>query len=414
MNRALILLAALLFAGAWIGEAIIQDSGYVLIAYKNTSIETSLWVMAALLLLGFALIHWLLNVVTHFRSPVQRLRQWSNARSERKAQARSTLGLKAAANGDWWKSRRLLAQAGNLSSAPTLFYIEAARMAAKDGDDKECRNLLELAASTNPDVAALVQQISAELDIKLGHAERARITLEQIIKKTPNNAQSKALLCEVLEQQQAWPALAPLIPELRKSNIISEEHARKLRRKYATAALNAASGEVETLNKAWEALSFEAQQEISTKLTYIRLLSKLNADHRIEQLLKGWLNKQWDEELILIYSELRLDNSGDQLLTAKNWYKTHPESAALELCLARLSRTSQLWGAAIQHYRKSLALEAKTATQLELVQLYLQLGEIDDASALLSSANSQLNLPAPNDKDRSSRLEVIKMQATKA
>ena len=407
MKSLLIILAVLLFAGAWLGEAIIQDSGYVLIAYQNTSIETSLWVMAALVIIGFGLLHWLVNLVTHFKSPAARLRQWRQGRNERKAGAKAIEGLKSGSSGDWWRSRRLLSQAADLSSAPTIYYIEAARMAAKDGDEKECRRLLDMASQSDAGVEQLVQHVGAELDFELGHAERARVSLEQMIKQAPNNTQNKALLCQVLEQLQDWAAIAPLIPELRKANALSEEQARRLRRKYATSILEARADDLDALNKAWESLSFDAQQELSVKRAYIKQLTVLGAQNRAETLLKGWLNKAWDEQLLLTYSELSTGDPKEQLQTAKRWLQTHPESAALELSMARLSRRNELWGAAIQHYRKSLSLEASKTTQLELADLYLQLDEASEALKVLSSANDALKLPAPTEADRQTRLELL-------
>ncbi|WP_315981429.1 hypothetical protein [Aliamphritea spongicola] len=50
MKKLLILLLILLFAGAFIGQLMIQDSGYTLIAYNNVTIEMSLWVFLIVLL----------------------------------------------------------------------------------------------------------------------------------------------------------------------------------------------------------------------------------------------------------------------------------------------------------------------------------------------------------------------------
>ncbi len=412
MKRTLSLLALLLFGGAWLGEAMTQDSGYVLIAYKTTSIEMSLWVMTAITLISFALLHWIINLVTHFRSPAQRLREWRHARSELQSGSKAIQGLNAGAQGDWWKSRRLLTQAGKLSSAPTLYYLEAARMAAKDGDEKEVQRLLALIKNTDSSVDLLVKQTAASLDLELGHVERARASLEQLSKQMPNNSQIKLLLLNALEKLQDWDGVKVLIPDLRKSNMLSETRARDLRRKYATTALNTAATEVEPLNQAWENLSFDAQQDISVKRIYIEHLISLSAVNRAETLLTDWIAKQGDDKLILLFSELVSDDAHAQLQAAKRWAKSHPDNAAMELCLARLSRRAGLWGASIQHYRKSLELDPNQNTEMELAQLLLEFGESDEATRLLENSKQHLKLPAPSEQDRKSRHELLSQKST--
>ncbi len=41
MKRIFILLLVIMFAGTWIGQKMIQDSGYTLISYGQTTIEMS-------------------------------------------------------------------------------------------------------------------------------------------------------------------------------------------------------------------------------------------------------------------------------------------------------------------------------------------------------------------------------------
>ena len=76
MKKLFVLLLVILAAGAWIGQLMVQDPGYVLIAFNQTTIETSLWVMLVIGVVGFLLAHWLLNILTNAMMPVQRLRNW--------------------------------------------------------------------------------------------------------------------------------------------------------------------------------------------------------------------------------------------------------------------------------------------------------------------------------------------------
>lgn len=69
MKRFFMILLILLLAGAWLGQLMVQDPGYVLLAYRQTTIETSLWVLALMAILAFAVLHTLLNLLSRARVP---------------------------------------------------------------------------------------------------------------------------------------------------------------------------------------------------------------------------------------------------------------------------------------------------------------------------------------------------------
>lgn len=416
MRRFLVLLVILLAAGAWLGQAMVEDTGYVLLAYKQTSIETSIWVLVIALILIFALLHLTLNIFTHIRSPIHALRDWNQARTERKAEAKAHQGLMARAEGDWWRARRLLLQAARTSHTPTIYFLEAAEMAARSGDEKELSRILDDALKAAPDAASAIQFSRAEFELRLGHQGKAEALTEQLLQHQPNNPQVKAVQAKLLANQQSWQALYPMIADLKKSGAIDDRTAQSYRRQAGTALLDQAADQyaelppeqlATELRKCWGGFSYETQQDTNVRLRYVQLLTDCSASQEVEKLLSGWLSKSWSEELLLRYSELNSSNPAEQLKTAKAWLKQQPNNAALELCLGRLSQRAQLWGAAIQHYNRSLELEPHAQTLLELSDLHLNLGEADKAAALLRGYNRPLNLPAPSAADRETRKSLV-------
>lgn len=416
MRRFLVLLVVLLAAGAWLGQAMVEDTGYVLLAYKQTSIETSIWVLVIALILIFALLHLTLNIFTHIRSPIHALRDWNQARTERKAEAKAHQGLMARAEGDWWRARRLLLQAARTSHTPTIYFLEAAEMAARSGDEKELSRILDDALKAAPDAASAIQLSRAEFELRLGHQGKAEVLTEQLLQQQPNNPQVKAVQAKLLANQQSWQALYPMIADLKKSGAIDDRTAQSYRRQAGTALLDQAADQyaelppeqlATELRKCWGGFSYETQQDTNVRLRYVQLLTDCGASQEVEKLLSGWLSKSWSEELLLRYSELNSSNPTEQLKTAKAWLKQQPTNAALELCLGRLSQRAQLWGAAIQHYNRSLELEPHAQTVLELSDLHLNLGEAERASALLRGYNRPLNLPAPSAADRETRKSLV-------
>ena len=404
MKRFLLLLAALLLIGAWVGQAMMDDSGYVLIAYKTTSIETSIWVLLIAITVLFALLHWSFNLLSNWKSPAERLRRWSEARSDRKSGEKIIAALESEVSGDLWKARRLFLQAAEQSRAPALLFRQAARLAADQGDLKEANRILQKATKSVPDAEDAYLLEMARMDLKAGQHEKAHEMLRKLQKHHGNSTAVNRELVTLFAAQHQWNEMLPLLPELSKRNAIAPEDLKALRRDAAIAKLEAMNEpSLDTLNEVWGDLSYDAQKDKVVRRNYISQLTQLGDTASALAQLQKWIASDWDEDLVIRYGELRGENPEQQLTQAKGWSKAHPDNAALELTLARLSRRVELWGAAIGHYKQSLAVSAHAQTLLELAELLMQLGENQQATELLKSKNSPLKLPVPSDLDRETR-----------
>jgi len=412
MKGLLTILAVLLVAGALLGQAMVEDTGYVLIAYKQTSIETSIWVLCIATILLFTLLYFTLSILTHIRSPITSLRDWNQTRLERKAERRAHEGILARAEGDWWRARRELLQAARTSHTPTIYYLEAAEMAARNGDEKEVGRILDAALKAAPEAKEAIQLSRAQFETRLGHTDKAAELLQDLVKQQPKNLQVKQLQAKIYAEQHNWSELYPLIAELKRNKLINDSEATRYRKDAATGLLEAVDKEhaarpiahrVTELNKQWSAFGFETQQNTQVRQEYLKCLLHLGEFDSAEKMIGDWLSKDWDETLLLRYSELKASDINAQLKRAKSWLKQQPDNAALELCLGRLSQRAQLWGAAIAHYKRSLEIEPHAQTILELSDLYLNLGEQHQATQLLRGYNKPLNLPAPSAEDRETR-----------
>ena len=408
MKRLLLLLCALLIIGAWAGQAMTEDSGYVLIAYKNTSIESSLWVLLIATTLLFALLHWLINLMSHWNSPVERLRRWSEARSERKAGSKATQALEAEITGDFWKARRLFLQAAERSKSPAILYRQAVRCASEQGDEKEVHRILTSAIKAVPEAAPSFLLEQVRWDIKAGLFERASETLHTLNKRIKSSSVINREWATLHAARHNWDALLPLLPDLQKQKALSPQDLKDLRRSAAIAkmAQETETPSTEAVNKAWASLSYETQQDVDVRRAYIGHLTELGDHAGAAAQIKAWLNKHWDNDLALRFSELHFEEVESPLNDAKKWLKSHQQNAAIELVIARLSRRNELWGAAITHYQQSLTLNPQLQTIIELAELYLQLGDMSEASQLLSHQNAPLALPIPSEAEREIRKRI--------
>ena len=106
-------------------------------------------------------------------------------------------------------------------------------------------------------------------------------------------------------------------------------------------------------------------------------------------LLAAALERQWDERLVLLYSEARDSQPAAQLETAEEWLARHGESPALLLTLGRLARRNRLAERARGYLEKSIGLGATAEAHAELGMLFEEAG---DSARALSHCRQALEL----------------------
>ena len=112
---------------------------------------------------------------------------------------------------------------------------------------------------------------------------------------------------------------------------------------------------------------------------YCRYLLKQHNDTEAESILRRCLRKQYNEQLIEIYG--LINSSDNQLKFAESLLKERSHSAALFLCLGRLSKTQNLWGKAKIYFEQSLEFGATPTAFIELGKLLEQLNDKPSACA---------------------------------
>ena len=410
MKKLFVLLLVLLAAGAWIGQLMVQDPGYVLIAFNQTTIETSLWVMLVIGVLGFLLAHWLLNILTNAMMPVQRLRNWRDRRNHSVSQRKTLKGLMALSEGNWVKAQRQLGQAAERSEVPLINYLAAARAAHEQGDDKAADDLLQKARVATPQAEVAVGITQAQIQLARGQLEPCLANLLKLRKLAPKNTYVMRLLKDVYANLQDWDAIAKLLPELKKSQAVRDDKLVALERQTYMNLLNHSLEQlpVETdnasrhsvLDQAWQKLPQNLSGEPALIRRYIELLISINAEPKAEQVLREMIAKQWNEELVNLYGRIVGQDLKKQLKVAQGWVKNHPDSPDLLLTLGRLSLRNQVWGQALSYFEQSFAIQPSQETLAELSRLLRHLGEVEKARDLMQEnlavvADDLPELPQP-------------------
>lgn len=427
MKRVFLLLLIALVLGAWTGQMMLTDAGYVLLAYNQTTVETTLWVFLVGLIIAFTLLHVLFNLLFNLKLPTGKWRLWRSASRQRNARKKTLQGLLALSEGEWQKAQMALTRSAQDADIPLINYLAAAKAAHENGDSESADSLLKKALEVTPDANLAINITQAQIQISRGQHEAALANLLKLRRKQPRNKQILSLLADVSSQLHDWQGVADILPALRKQKALPSEQLENLERKTLMALLqkerNPAAGsapepeqQVRHLQSLWVTLPETAANYDEVVAEYISLLIEAQGHKPAEALLKQRLDKNWSEKLIPLYGLLNLPKPRKLYQQAQQWLSGHEQSAGLQLTLARLACRCELWTEAVAFYEASLAIEPDLQVCAELARLHHQLNQPDRAAQVMNKAFSNVSeqLPSMPSPKPALTAETSEAEASKA
>lgn len=390
MKRLAVFLILLLLVVGFLGWAISQDAGYVLISYDRFRYESSFWIfvgsVAALWLLA-VVVHWTLGVLHASGALVN---PWSRRHHARRIAKASRSGLRELAEGQWSQALGHLRTAAEHDRQPLVHYLGAARAASELGEYEQSDELLRKAREREPEAGLAVGLTQAQLQIARGQYAEARASLDALHNEHPRHPQVLILLQQLHVQLQDWPALCRLLPELRKHRVLPPARLNDLEVLAWTAALEQAgqaqlvpSDEArQGLEQRWQTVPGSLRNEPAIVRAYADGLSRLGAQDKAEEVLHVAIKRQFDNRLVERYGRVEGRDPARQLANAEGWLKAQPDNAELLLALGRLSLRNALWGKARDYLEASLVIEHRADTCAELARLLAQLGDNERSNRL--------------------------------
>jgi HemY protein len=369
----------LLFASVWLGIQLHDDPGYVLIVLRHWSIESTVWIATAAMLLAFILLHLLFlsfGKITHFPKAFH---HWASRRRALRAHNKTTQGLIAFSEGYWKAAKSHLIEALPNTETPLINYLIAARAAQELGDTKLRDNYLREAQQSMPDAKIAVELTQAQLQLAHHQWEQALATLRHLHDLAPRHPYVLKLLARLYESIHDWQHVITLLPELTRNHALSTNDLQALTYRAYEGAL-----QHHVQHHTWDALD-DLMNQLPKSLkynpiliaAYARALITQHENTRAEACLRRALQKNVDAILLDAYSEL--DAQTSRLSTIESLLKHHAHAAALQRCLAKLYYTQKLWGKAQVHLEQSLELEASPETYRLLGELLETLGNTSGA-----------------------------------
>lgn len=377
MRKVIFYFLILLFS-VWLGVVIHNNAGYVLIAYRDISIETSLWFAVMAVIVLFVLFYMLMRFGSGVSIIASSIRNWFSNRRKKRAHAQTTLALYDLIEGNWDKAEKKLLRSAKYSDMPLVNYLVSAFMAEKRHVFRRRDSYLRLvqkAVKERPLVLGIVQ---ASLEMGDKQFAAAKTILENLHTANPKNIFVLQLLQQVYSELKDWHGLEKILPILRKRKGLAVAIINQLEVQ-VYAELLSAGIKNNLVDKAWENVPRYLQKNSSLVAIYSKYLLSKNRMDEVEMLLKIALHKVLDESLLELYSEIASPNPIKLLARAEGWLQENQENPDLLLCLGRICHTQKLWGKACHYLEKCVRITPNPAAYAELGKIMEEQGDLRSA-----------------------------------
>jgi len=378
-----------LLAGAGLGTLINVDPGYVLLAWGDTSIEMSIWVLLFGIGLVFIAMSLSLRFVIALNLPFRVLGSWQETSRIKRMQLQTRQGLLALADGQNVRAEKKFSELAPTTSQPIVVLPALATAMGRQGKIAEARQVLNKLVAEFPGTRQLVHLKLAEISLYQGDDDAALDALQSLHKLNPKHAEANQLLLDLLQRRQMWPELISLLRVVGSNNQLSQEQlAQQQQLAYGRAFSasrrqdgSAAKSSLDQLQALWSKAPQSITNHGPSIITYAKAMARVEGDsaNKTQVFIEQTLKQQWSDELVLEYAHLPLTDVQKSLTKAEAWQANAKDSAALQLTLGRLCRRLELWGKAQDYLQTSITLQASKEAHAEMARLQHKMGHVDVA-----------------------------------
>ncbi len=403
MIRVFITLLLALGVGAYLSVILTEDLGYVLVTFRDSSLEATLATTVISLIILYVVIFgvWkLLKIINPLK--IFNKATWYNLFSIRNPRRQTERGWQSLLLGEWQDAYKLLIESANRSQTPSLNYLAAAYAAFQRNDQLACTFCLSQAKQRSLVSSTGIKTFQALLDLKNGKEEQSLALLLAIKKEHPDSPYVLKLLKDIYLSLKDWEQLNSLLPELEKNKVSPNEELLNLKEQLAIQRLHKAttqSANYNELKTVWSSLNKVVKKRELVMEGYLRAL--LTSGNSIEaiSLLTKFLKRQWSDRLVELLGFIDNQDVAEQILLLEGWVKDRPKNVSLMLTLGRLSLRNRLWSKARKYFESALHFSNNTRSSAEinaeLGRLLEHLGEYEKSLTCYRQAMGLMdsNLP---------------------
>lgn len=387
----LVLLLLVLMAAAFVTSFAMNEAGYVLLGFGQTSIELPLLDFVVLLVAVLLVLFLIAKVVSAiFKAPrkLGEKRQQSKTAQSRKGLMR---GLIEMAGGDWQHAEKSVLKNVNNSETPLLNYLVAAHAAQQQNDTKGRDNYLRKAISADPKAEVAVGLTQVELQIRQKQNEEALATLQHLEQLAPKHKLVKKQKGKLLYKLRDWQGLGELLPTLRRLDVLADEELQAMELDTTRARLQqvAQQHDVEALKSLWKDVPSDLKARPDMIVEYAAQLQNQGLTEEAEDLLIAALDTNLDDQLLAGLSSQSVKDPTAMLAKMEVWAEDQPENAALLMAMGRVCLQDKLWGKARSLLSQSIARQPSAEAFQTLAALCEETEAPDEA---LAAYKAGLNL----------------------
>lgn len=368
------LLLALLGALAW--EQFSPDPGQVLVRWQGT---TLVFMSLAVFLAGWGLLWFgLWALWTVLRLPFT---AWKRM-AQTQARKRLVNGLLALNEGRYARAEALLEKAAEDGESATAARLAARQAALYRGDQVAAALQQAALAQRDPQAAALD---GAEVLLAQDKPDDALARLQPFHERRQLSPRGLLLRGEALARTGRAVEAAAALAEHGNDIELPPGHLAALERRWLGAALGQAA-HADELHQRWTALAPPLRETETLLVAYARRAGRLGLEAEAAATLADAIERDWNETLVREYALLPPPRDDARLARARSWLATHPDSAALALCLGRLCRSAQQLGNARESLTRAIAQGAGSEAWEELGHVYTAENDAPRAQACYANA----------------------------
>ena len=390
----LLLIAAALAVGGLLAAAMLHDPGYVLIAYDDATVETSVWLAVGVLAGLWLAVAIVGSLLRRSRAGGTRLLSWMRRRRDAEARARSVQGTMLLAEGRWQDAERALLEAAGRTSAENVLddYLGAARAASADERPERRDAILDRAKEAVPEADFVIDLVRSELQQENGEWQRSIATLDVLRPQAPRHPLVLKRLFDAHRALGDWEAAAELasaLPNDADAELDGVEVA--VWRARLGNSRNSNDADLHVRNT-WNAMPKRLRDDEALLLDYADLAAPADA----EAALRRALQRTWRPALVRRYGTLAGDAAKRQRV-AEGWLADHPDDADLLLALGRLARGADHADQAQDYLERALGIRRDAETLIELAELAADKGDSVVANGYYREALGSAQTPLAKD-----------------
>ena len=396
MNRLLyiLLISTITIAGFAMYQQ--KDLGLVSFSFSGFSFETNLMVFTAATVCLLLVIFVLVKAIQGVQKVFVYFGSQRKHRLQEKARLSLSRGLTEYAEGRFKQAEKTLLQHVKHSDNRLPIYLSAARAAQQLDAHQRRDDYLRKAHLEIPDAAIAIGLTQAELQLAHNQNEQALATLTQLNNLSENHPYVLTLLANTYTHIQDWDRLNEILPDLKKHSQLST--ASQLC--FEILVCNGQLSNLAIKQDRQQLIDYWANTAAHLKVLpeiiehYAKQLISIDAADEAEKTLRLYLDKNWQESTIMLYSELDVDVMADdqQLEMVEPWLKKHQQNAYLFLALGKICISRSFWGKASSYLESSISINPMPENYLKLARLLEE--NMDEAEAAQEYYRQGLHLLA--------------------